>query len=240
MSLCKSQDNFKPTWLYIKQHNQTGLKYFGKTLSKDPNRYMGSGIYWRRHLKIHGNDVTTIWSKLFTTYQELSEYAIEFSNTNNIVESVEWANLIPETGEDGGAIKGHGFGVHKSMDHRKKISESKCGRPATKQQIETLKKYREERVYTALTEETKNKLREKMTGRKHSEFTKQKLKARKQEYLMKTQRLYEVTDFNGIKTVMLRLELTEYCINRGMNYSSLVNKSRNGMKYMGHFVTVID
>ena len=26
---------FKPTWLYIKQHNTTGLKYFGKT-TKDP------------------------------------------------------------------------------------------------------------------------------------------------------------------------------------------------------------
>lgn len=39
----KSQDNFVPPWLYIKQHNQTGLKYFGKTIRKDPKKYKGSG-----------------------------------------------------------------------------------------------------------------------------------------------------------------------------------------------------
>lgn len=29
---------FLPTYLYIKTHNQTGLKYFGKT-TKDPFKY---------------------------------------------------------------------------------------------------------------------------------------------------------------------------------------------------------
>lgn len=35
--------NFKPTYLYIKIHNDTGLKYFGKTCSKTPKQYKGSG-----------------------------------------------------------------------------------------------------------------------------------------------------------------------------------------------------
>ena len=39
-------DSFVPTWLYIKQHNITKLKYFGKTVRKDPIKYKGSGTYW--------------------------------------------------------------------------------------------------------------------------------------------------------------------------------------------------
>jgi hypothetical protein len=48
---------FKPTWLYIKQHNLTKLKYFGKTINKDPVKYKGSGKHWTRHINKYGNDV---------------------------------------------------------------------------------------------------------------------------------------------------------------------------------------
>lgn len=34
-------DNFKPTFLYLKQHSVTGKLYFGKTVSKDPSKYKG-------------------------------------------------------------------------------------------------------------------------------------------------------------------------------------------------------
>ena len=54
----KGDSNFIPTWLYIKQHNQTKLKYFGKTIH-DPLSYKGSGKYWLRNLHKHGNDVST-------------------------------------------------------------------------------------------------------------------------------------------------------------------------------------
>lgn len=239
VSHAASQENFKPTWLYIKQHNKTGLKYFGKTLSKNPERYKGSGVYWRRHLKIHGNDVTTIWLQLFTTYHELIDYAVTFSATHNIVESTEWANLIPETGEDGGSNKGQGAGVPKSAIHRRRLSEAKRGIPATVTQLLTLQRCREERIYTPLTDETKNKLRVKMLGRKPSASTVQKLKFRKQEYLTKTQRIYNVVCPNGLESHMDRLTLTKFCTERGMNYASLVAKSRLGKKYMGYFVTVI-
>ena len=55
----------KPTYLYIKQHKITKLKYFGKT-TKDPNKYLGSGKHWIRHIKKHGLEIDTIWYQLFT------------------------------------------------------------------------------------------------------------------------------------------------------------------------------
>lgn len=93
---------YQPTWLYIKQHNQTGLKYFGKTI-QDPYKYPGSGLRWTRHIRKHGDDVSTIWCKLFSDKDELIKFAIKFSEENNIVESKEWANLKIENGTTGGA-----------------------------------------------------------------------------------------------------------------------------------------
>jgi len=92
---------FKPTYLYIKTHNKTGLKYFGKTI-KNPFKYRGSGLHWTRHLKAHGNDVTTEIVGLFTDEKECITAALEFSEAHNITLSEEWANLKPENGLDGG------------------------------------------------------------------------------------------------------------------------------------------
>ena len=102
-----SQDEFTPTFLYIKQHNITGLKYFGKTIRDNPEKYKGSGAYWADHLKKHGNDVSTIWYKQFNNKTELVEFATNFSVKNNIVEAKNndgkkiWANLAIENGLDG-------------------------------------------------------------------------------------------------------------------------------------------
>jgi hypothetical protein len=102
---------FIPTWLYIKQHNVTGLKYFGKT-TKDPYNYKGSGQYWKRHLKEHGNDITTVWIELFSDKEQLVEFAEFFSDFNNIVSATDnagkkiWANSVPENGLDGGQNAG--------------------------------------------------------------------------------------------------------------------------------------
>lgn len=43
--------SFKPTYLMIKQHEITGLKYLCKTTRKDPLKYNGSGRYWKPHIK---------------------------------------------------------------------------------------------------------------------------------------------------------------------------------------------
>jgi len=92
---------FKPTYLYIKIHNQTGLKYFGKTVN-DPYKYKGSGTYWLRHLEKHGCDITTKIIGYYTNKEECKEAAINFSKSENIVESSDWANLCHENGTDGG------------------------------------------------------------------------------------------------------------------------------------------
>jgi len=92
---------FVPTWLYIKCHNETGLRYFGKTIN-DPHNYYGSGKYWIRHLKKYGYNISTIWCQLFTDKESLLEFALNFSIENKIIKSRGWANLKNETGTDGG------------------------------------------------------------------------------------------------------------------------------------------
>lgn len=89
-------------YLYVKTHNKTGLKYLGKT-EKNPNNYKGSGLYWLRHLKQHGNDISTEIIGAFNTLNDLKFAAKFWSQKWNIVESKEWANLIEETGNDGGS-----------------------------------------------------------------------------------------------------------------------------------------
>lgn len=91
---------FKPTYLYVKTHNTTGLKYFGKTTKPDPSKYTGSGFKWLNHIKKHGYDVTTEILGLYSNKDECMSVAIAYSIVHNIVESEEWANLIPETGTD--------------------------------------------------------------------------------------------------------------------------------------------
>jgi hypothetical protein len=130
-------------YLYVKQHNRTGLKYFGKTQTQNPEKYSGSGIYWKNHIKKHGNDVSTIEIWEFDNIDECSKFAMNFSIQNNIVESVEWANQIIENGIDGwpkgnkrgpqtpehrqknsNAIKGDKnpmYGIRKNKNHMKEI-----------------------------------------------------------------------------------------------------------------------
>lgn len=92
--------------LYVKTHRVTGLKYFGKTTSDNPNRYRGSGKHWLRHLVKHGNDVETEIVGVFEDANEASEFALKFSHDHNIVKSPEWANLKEEN-----ALEGHPKGI---------------------------------------------------------------------------------------------------------------------------------
>jgi hypothetical protein len=60
-------------YLYVKTHRKTGLKYLGKTNSRYPHKYSGSGIYWTNHLKEHGYDVKTEILHECQTNEELHE-----------------------------------------------------------------------------------------------------------------------------------------------------------------------
>lgn len=88
------------TYLYVKTHNRTGLKYLGKTI-QNPYKYKGSGVYWCRHLSKHGNDVTTEILKECQTSDEVKHWGQYYSDLWNVVDDTSWANLKPETGEGG-------------------------------------------------------------------------------------------------------------------------------------------
>lgn len=77
------------------------MQYLGKTVSKNPYTYPGSGVYWTRHLEMHGNDVETEILRECLSEEELKEWGIYYSKLWNVVESKQWANLIEEAGPGG-------------------------------------------------------------------------------------------------------------------------------------------
>ena len=85
-------------YLYLKTHNQTGLKYLGKT-EKDPHTYKGSGVHWLKHIKKHGYDVTTEILFETTDMEEFKRVGLEYSEKLGIVKSREFANMVVEQGE---------------------------------------------------------------------------------------------------------------------------------------------
>ena len=116
-------------YLYVKQQPVSGLKYFGRTIRKDPFKYKGSGTYWVNHYKKYGsNSIKTLEIWGFDSQELCSEFALKFSEENNIVESEEWANQIPENGES------HFSGLKFTDDHKNKISKSNMGK---KKSLET-------------------------------------------------------------------------------------------------------
>lgn len=154
MSNTYTKENFRPTWLYIKRHKLTGLKYFGKFIqSKRYNKvesYPGSGKYWSSHYKLHGKEyIETIWSMYFTNIEELTEFALAFSELFDIVESDDWANLKPENGLDGGCGNHSeetrklqsivSLGKKKTQEHCDNIAKGKTGKSLTKEHIKNRK-----------------------------------------------------------------------------------------------------
>lgn len=137
-----------PTYLYIKKHSITGLKYFGKT-QNDPYKYNGSGKYWCSHIKKHKKEfVETVWvSEPYTDAELIKKDALEFSIENNIVDSNEWANLMLEDGGSGGV---------QSEKTRQKISKTLTGRKIG-----------------SFSDSHRQKIREALTGKKRPEFSKE-------------------------------------------------------------------
>jgi hypothetical protein len=128
-------------YLYIKQHKITGLKYFGMTATKDPYIYRGSGKYWQRHLKVYGKDISTINVWEFDTIELCEQFALDFSQKNNIVESTDWANLRPENGRDGKAPGSPGMKKEKNPNWGKtKELNSFYGKKHKPETIELLKR----------------------------------------------------------------------------------------------------
>lgn len=160
---------FQPTYLYVKTHNKTGLKYFGKT-TKNPFTYLGSGKYWVRHLKTHGTDIATEIIGYFTDPKECQLKATEFSKIHKISESTEWANIQDETGLDGGDTSKFRKYERLSEESKAKISTSKSGKAPWNKGKRTGKGGN---PYPR-SAETIQKLKSSMSGIKQSEETKRK------------------------------------------------------------------
>jgi hypothetical protein len=156
-------------YLYVKQHLITRLKYFGVTRLKDPYKYLGSGKHWVPHIKKHGKEfIETIELWGFDNQEEATDFALKFSEENNIVESKEWANLCVENAKDGGLI-----GKATPEETKRKQSEAAKNRPPISE--ETRKRIGESSKGRICSEETKQKMSKSLTGKRHSEETKLKL-----------------------------------------------------------------
>jgi hypothetical protein len=97
--------NFQPTALLVMTHNVTGLRYFCKTSRLDELKYYkGSGVYWKRHLKKHGKDITVETLGVYFDKERCLDAAQKFCEQHQIGTNSEWANLIPENGLDGAPV----------------------------------------------------------------------------------------------------------------------------------------
>ena len=153
-------------YLYKKTHRETGLQYLGKTMSADPYSYPGSGVYWTRHLELHGNNVETEILRECQTEEELKEWGKYYSKFWNVVEDKNWANLIEEAGP-GGAW---------SNESKKKLSQTK------KQELAKLSsKENRRRILNSCsspnswTEARRKKISQALTGTVRSKETREKI-----------------------------------------------------------------
>ena len=92
--------------LMIKIHRTTGYKYLCVTTKEDYEGYCGSGVRWRKHLRAHGFDVST--EVLFEHHSRddiFKSVCLYYSGVYDVVNSAEWANLIPEDGNTGNAFQ---------------------------------------------------------------------------------------------------------------------------------------
>jgi len=164
-----------PTYLYIKQHSITGLKYFGKTI-KDPYTYNGSGKYWCNHIKVHGKEhIVTLWVSEPYTDTSIAEFALKFSAENDIVNSKKWANLMPENGLDGGSVK-------HTNETKAKMSVSQKGRTHTEEAKAKMSVSQKGRKCSTCSDKTKAKLSDgNFLGKAHTEESKAKMRKPKSE-----------------------------------------------------------
>ncbi len=156
---------------YVKTHSITKLKYFGthcgpKGDVMECHKYTGSGKYWIRHINKHGyDDVTThvIAEFELDDYKSAKQFGVNFSFDNNIVECEAWANLREEDGTNHGKL---------GTKTKLKISNTLTGHKLSKQ---TLVKRRKCNAGSLNP----------MSGRKHSQASKDAMSKSKTGYVMK-------------------------------------------------------
>lgn len=157
--------------LYLKEHAVTGLKYLGYT-KNDVTKYNGSGKYWIRHLKMHGNEHKTEILLQTSDKEEIKSMGRYYSNLWDIVNAKDasgnkiWANLRIEEGDGGG---GYVF----SNEDRKKISDNSKN---TWTNAETRKRRIQSITESLNKPEVKNKISQTSKRTLADPVTKEKLK----------------------------------------------------------------
>jgi hypothetical protein len=119
-------------YLLVKEHVDTGMKYLCKHVASsfsECEKYTGSGIYWKRHLKQHGNNVKTTCLFVTENEKEFREIAKKYSLKFNVTQSKEWANLCDEEGQGGHTVidkEKHGKlmeQIHKKTEVKQKVKK---------------------------------------------------------------------------------------------------------------------
>ena len=110
--------------LMVKTHNITGLKYLCKTERDNAYVYLGSGTYWKKHLKQHGKNIST--QIIFETDDKVKfkQEGLYYSSLWNIVESKEWANFRPENGDGGDTVSKKFWITNGAKDQYNNIGEA--------------------------------------------------------------------------------------------------------------------
>lgn len=163
--------------LYVKE-SPLGLKYLGKT-EKDPFKYIGSGLYWKRHLIDHGftskDILTTI---LFETdnKEELKSMGLYYSDLYNIVDSESWANLREESGDGGDTSKFIDWEKYNAVSRPR--GDKHWTKHMTDEQRKNMSKKVEGNKNPSCRPEIKEKIRQKALGRKPKSETLEKYKQR--------------------------------------------------------------
>jgi len=167
-------------YLYLKKHNTTNLNYVGYT-GQDPYTYKGSGTHWKRHIKKHGYDVTTIVLYETPFIEDIEELGLYYSDLWNIVESTDYANLKQEAGGGGylsDETKAKIGAVHKgktlSDETKAKIGAANKGKTPSD---ETKTKTKMRSAKLKMSDETKAKMSASHKGRTHSDEHKAKIGA---------------------------------------------------------------
>ncbi len=149
--------NFKPTFLYIKQHTKTGKLYFGKTV-QNPEKYYGSGTHWVNHIEKHGKEyVANLWYCLFLDKQDCVDFASSFSEKHNITESEDWLNQQDENGL-GGSVPGRP-GAFTGKHHSEKFkTDLRIRRTGVRESAATCKKISLAKTGLVASPETREKM----------------------------------------------------------------------------------
>lgn len=97
-------ENWYPRYYYILRNKTSDKKYVGQTV-QDLRKYLGSGVYWKKHCNFHGGytreNIELIYFEWFENEKDAEKWLTMFSEINpNYWLSDEWANLTEENAKN--------------------------------------------------------------------------------------------------------------------------------------------